>query len=854
MSTETPTPGQTEEELSPAIVSLLEDLRNRIRLYVWAEGIAITVAFIGIAFWLAFGLDYFLAMQGGLGLPRAARAVIVGLIVLGFGYVTFRYIVMRAFMTFSDRSMAVLLERRFKQFHDSLVTTIELRGTKRGDPYSKEMLAHTYSDANTEAGNVQVKEVFNPRPLWQASIAAVVLTLSILVFAVTAGDTFWIGFKRITQLSNELWPRRVELEALGFDKDGVLKIARGSEHEFQVRAKLNRHLFPKTEQLEFPKRVNLYYQDNEGGTGRTTMEFKAAPPDAPHQDYQYKFQGLLATTRVDVRADDGMLRNLQIVVVDSPKLNNMLLKCVYPPYMHKSPADIPATGAMVVPFGTKVTLLASANKELVKVDVSFLTAEGKTVPPPAEDKVTIAKDRKSFEFPIVMDGSKTLQFTLHDTDGIFNREPVRLALSSSTDEIPLLTVRRKGIGEAVTQKARIPIVGNGLDDYGLEDIWFEYEIEGGKTIRKPFAKAAGLAKNPRTDFTVDEVFDLLDFDRKGKPEATTPEEASAAAQEGKPAELLKPGQKFTLAVRAKDGFALGKAPNEGTSEKFAFEVVTDDQLRTILELRELNQRQTFEAVIAEMYDTRDALVRLSPDKPKQLPGKVEPKKEEKKAEPKKAQLQRALGGLVASGFSTDSLAFQDAKEAEKKEPEKEGEKKEAPAEKVAGPERPTMAEEAAGEGELDPVAVRTLRTQRAQQNSKKNASETLQVAVSFQEMVEELDNNRIESLELKSRLQNDIASKLNDIAVKMFPELDKRLVNLQKNLSDEKELKQALAPTVDQANKILQEMEAVLEKMKEMEDFNELLVQLRKIIEDETAILDATKREQAAQLKKDLED
>ena len=50
----TPTP-----HLAPTIRGLLAALRGRIRRYVWLEGLAATVAALGLAFWAGLGVDWF---------------------------------------------------------------------------------------------------------------------------------------------------------------------------------------------------------------------------------------------------------------------------------------------------------------------------------------------------------------------------------------------------------------------------------------------------------------------------------------------------------------------------------------------------------------------------------------------------------------------------------------------------------------------------------------------------------------------------------------------------------------------------------------------------------------------------
>ena len=77
-----------------------------------------------------------------------------------------------------------------------------------------------------------------------------------------------------------------------------------------------------------------------------------------------------------------------------------------------------------------------------------------------------------------------------------------------------------------------------------------------------------------------------------------------------------------------------------------------------------------------------------------------------------------------------------------------------------------------------------LHVERAKQNCEKNAQETLGVATGFDEILEELVNNRVDTEELRVRLKNRIAEPLRGIGEQMFPECDRRLQALMTTPAD----------------------------------------------------------------------
>ncbi len=101
----------------------------------------------------------------------------------------------------------------------------------------------------------------------------------------------------------------------------------------------------------------------------------------------------------------------------------------------------------------------------------------------------------SLVLPALMEDT-TLLFELHDTDGIQSRDPVRLTLIAAPDEAPVVALRLRGISTAITPNARLPVVGEVRDDYGLTRLWFEYQLaaqrrrQARRKIHQPKANAA----------------------------------------------------------------------------------------------------------------------------------------------------------------------------------------------------------------------------------------------------------------------------------------------------------------------------------------------------------------------------
>jgi hypothetical protein len=749
-------------ELRPAIRATLDALRRRIRRYVWLEGLGAAGAWLGAAFWLSLALDWFFepspAVRGA-----ALACVMVGLVVLFWGLV-----VRRAVVPISDSNLAMLLERRFPEFRDSLLTAVDLAGAA-ADECNPQLLSETCRLAEAPIGQVRLSRVFNPAPLRRSLIAAAVFVVSIAGFAQATPDLAAVWARRALLLSDELWPRNSRLVVEGFH-GGVAKVARGADLELVAKADTSMPVIPDVVEVRYHGVGGLRKLMNRVGNAR--------PDRDPYQEFSYTFRGVLAPVTFDLVGGDAAIRGLKIDVVENPTVVEMVLDCHYPRYMDRAPLSLPVTGLMQIPAGTRVTVRARSNKDLVKITVDSPLDDP---PKPPQPVAPSADDPRGFVFTIDnLAKDTTLLFTLGDSDGIKSREPVRLTLAALEDRRPELSVQLRGIGSAVTSQASIPAVGRVEDDYGIARVWFEYAVDKQEPKIQPIASPPGNA----TQFRLAQSLDARTL-------------------------ALKPGQKLALSVKAEDRFDLTGRSNVGTSDRWLLDVVTPDQLRTMLQSRELVLRQRFESVIKDVTDVRDSLARVDFSPPAQSPKPEAPKTEAAKAEaPKKPPAAASKG--AEPGDAPDAQADR-------------------------SPERL--------------ASQRLLQVQWAQQNGRKSASETAGLAEAFAEIREELVNNRIDTEELKLRLEDGIAKPLKHIADEMFPELDRRLDRLQLALSDPAAGGESLKRALQQVDAILLSMRQVLGRMIELEDFNEAVELLKSILRAEQSLHDETKRRHKEKLR-----
>jgi hypothetical protein len=771
---------ESEPRLAPTVQTVLDALRVRVRWYVWLEGLAGGLAWLGLAFWISLGIDW--AFEP----PRAVRAAVlavIGVVLLG---VIAQLILRRAFISMSNSNMATLLERRFSKLDDSLLTAVLLTA-HHNDPEkcNPAMLARTCREAAERIGDLELLRVFDPVPLMRKAGAAVVLALSIVLFAALAPEALGVWARRTVNypMSDEQWPRRTHLtifvngKEYRKDQQEPVSVVVGRKAEIRVVADPD---------FEVPRMVEIRHRVD-GGSPST------APLEQSGDEFKFTFARVDKPITFDVFGGDDRRYGLRIEVVQSPFVSSMTLDYAVPAYLkppRQDQTDVAISGAMQVRAGTEVTIHASTNKPLRRVAIHRITAAGSELLSTLDFSKT-EEAPEGFDYPLeALRVQTVLQFTLVDTDGIRSAKPFTLTLNVLADEVPQLgDVKLDGIGKYITPNAVVPLRGQVTDDNGLRGVWAEASVD-----------EKGL---PRLDLT--EVTDSGERPLElGKPGDRLQRRGLGRARVEIEQWKLVPGQKLAFSIRAADFFDLHKKlegfarePDFGTTEVWHREVVTPEKLREELENEEFDLRRRFERVVQELSETRDLLTIMDFSPP----------------------------------------------DARKK-----------PGDKVAGAEPDDKSREEAA----NPEELRLVRAGEALQYCRKNAEETRGVAEGFDGIRKQIINNQIDTEELKMRLEDQIATPLYEMVsgerkkkskddrrektdLPTFPQLEETLKALQAATGDLKRGAQLRDDARAQTIELLAVMRQVLERMKELEDYNQAVELLRTIIKLQESLERVTK-------------
>jgi hypothetical protein len=132
--------------------------------------------------------------------------------------------------------------------------------------------------------------------------------------------------------------------------------------------------------------------------------------------------------------------------------------------------------------------------------------------------------------------------------------------------------------------------------------------------------------------------------------------------------------------------------------------------------------------------------------------------------------------------------------------------------------------------------------------------EVLGVAEAFDDFYNQLTNNRIDNQDLKKRLREDIALPLHRIGEIRMPQLAAQVQLMESRVDDPQAGPAEATKAIAQADEVLVDMRHVLDRMLELETYNEVVAQLRGIITDQDEINRRTKERQRERLRGMFED
>ena len=262
--------------------------------------------------------------------------------------------------------------------------------------------------------------------------------------------------------------------------------------------------------------------------------------------------------------------------------------------------------------------------------------------------------------------------------------------------------------------------------------------------------------------------------------------------------VAKVGSTLGLTMAAEDYLNLRDEPHIGRASPIQLGVVTPEQLLILLERRELAMRARLEQIIGELSQMRDLLVNIE---------------------------------RASKSVSPDANAATE----------------------------PTALETADADANVDEAntparleRMQMLRSQQAESQMTKSEGELRGVEREITQINQELINNRIDSKDRRTRLEDKIRKPLIEVLDQSWAPMATDVRAIEKGYSklskSETSVVELLPTAIGKANQIIVALTAILDDMVNIQDFNEVLDEVRGMIDDQGKLLQKTQQEQKKQL------
>lgn len=777
----------------------LAELRGLISRFVVSQSLIMVAIWLVAAFWVFGIIDYLPARLGAAESPHTVRVVMLVLVITVSLFLLYRFFWQLWRVRWTDSSLALLIENKHAEFQSALITTVQAAQPStivdlkmEEHPQRAGLLQLAREQAIQQMESIDVKEMIRFRPLQiQLGILGVLLAGSCVAGLMQPNWTYhWA--KRFFTLADIPWPRLTELGLDGVEMDVPTFTGRNARQRYLVPFVDGVASVPKGQSCQLKSWASL--------RGKVVPEVCTVY----YRDTNGN-RGRANMRRVTANNDQ------QSFVLDGPPLesiNDTLWLSVVGGDARLSNLQLKSVDAPIV---TKLLLNVTYPAYLQRSTKTIWGQEsmeyrtGTRLPQGSEVRFDIQTNRpvRRCDFVIVHSGEakETPENQEQTIELESSKSEFQLPLGSlngntlvelrlwDDDGICSSRVQQFVVSAIPDQTPQVDLVLQGIGTAITENAVLPVV---GK-IRDDYDLQAAWIETVLNENPLLKTSITVHPDGK----ATTDLDLKVLRDKGQLNATV--GSSIGLTLAAMDYLDLTKEPHVGRASPIQLGVVTPDQLLIMLERRELAMRARLEQIIGELSQMRDLMINM----------------------------QKAAKAKPADGEETESSDKEISDE----------------------PEDPSETPENAKSRQ---ERLQLLRSQQAAAQASKSEGELRGVEKEIHQINQELINNRVDSQDRRTRLEDKIRKPMQNVLEKSWPPMDSDIRAIEKSLTrttqPAADLNQLVASAIAKDNAIISELTTILNDMTDIQDFNELLDMTREILDDQNKVLEKTKQEQKKQL------
>jgi hypothetical protein len=564
--------------LRAGLIARLQLFRVKIRKHLVMEGIARWLGELVAVLLVSFLLDRALRLS----LPTRIVFLVIGSAFLLVEL--FRFVISPIWVNLSLVGIAAAIDRAGSApmqgtFAARVASVLELPELLAGTAApSPAMVRTAVMRCHDIMNGVKLEDHLN-RQRYRISFW-IVISL-ILLPAVVSGmnhrsSALW--FRRYFMASNEQWPQKTYLTISGAP-GGHMIVAKAEP--FVLRVSIQ-------EGSVSPDTVTLRYREAKGSPITVAMT-KFGP-----KDFRYDFPPLGSDTAVELTGNDDA-QAFEIEPIDRPRITELRLVSQHPTEASLTPHDFAGQDADLSFLAkTRLALTFTSN---VPVRQARLKSNLAT---PAQNDLKQIDDR-TFELAWTQEAPVQLQIELVGSGADLLSLPTPVAVGLKVDMPPRIGLTYTAVRQRITPLARIPLVIQARDDYGVAkvDLLTKTEIIG-LDAASP-APTTAPASRPSAQVVartlIGPITPATDL------EIQHPHLLDVAGLK------LPAGSILSVGASATDACYLG--PQTATSRMIVFRIVPPEELFREILLRQQGERARFRKQIEEAQKIRDALAAVT---------------------------------------------------------------------------------------------------------------------------------------------------------------------------------------------------------------------------------------------------
>ncbi len=509
-------------------------------------------------------------------LSATARVAWNGLLLGGGTLGIVAFCLVEALRKLPDSLLAEHIEQSFPALNERLLTVISLfpqlttpQGTV-STGFSAVFERRLIEETRQEADSLDFRRSVSKKPLRNATLALVLMIGLTFCDRALATDAFDNWLNRMAHPYDDIAPWANTRVWLTPDKK----------------------LLPSGERLSLAvttrgvttATATLFYR-NEQDSNWQKVELRNPTPSKDKEGglvFKHHFAALSQTTLLKATANDGKSNEQKVIVEALPTLLGFQMKLHFPAYMNRPVQTLPtpnekekdsltSDGNIVAPVGTKVEIIATANKPLKQVEF-------------VKDKQTVGEwqsinERTTGSLEVWKNGTYTLQLT--DTRGFQSTETTPYEIRAVPDQTPVIQVTEPTTDMDLVPSGKMPIRAHATDDYGITHLGLHYT----RTLEDNSAAKTAIHKVSQGELTLPGA--------NGSPTADTSVAWELSSVQP------KPGETVLLEITATDNDTLS-GPHIGHSNLYRVHIVSLPEMQRRLKdqmdeeqraLQQLRQRQ-----------------------------------------------------------------------------------------------------------------------------------------------------------------------------------------------------------------------------------------------------------------------